>query len=325
MCSQKHLRCPPVVMRTNSMKRIFFRTALALAMMAVSAFSSFGKTPVEKTLSRLMNPKSRYVLVAAHRGDWRQWPENSLPAIESAIRMGADIVEIDIWMTKDSVLVLCHDRKVDRTTTGKGEISSLTLSEIRSLRLKTGHDIATDLVMPTLREALLLCKDRIIVNIDKGFDYYDKVLELGRELGMTRQILLKGGRPACEVDSLFAAHSENTLYLPVVGVGSEKGRAILDGYLSSKRRIAYEICWGKDDQAVAEEACRKVIASGSKVYVNSLWPSLNGGYCDDAATKDPDRIYGKLLDMGATIIQSDRPEDLIRYLHSKRRHSRVGK
>ena len=61
----------------------------------------------------------------AHRGCWsRIVPENSIPAIESVIRMGVDIVEIDLKMTKDSVLVLSHDKTIDRTLNGKGLLSS---------------------------------------------------------------------------------------------------------------------------------------------------------------------------------------------------------
>ena len=68
----------------------------------------------------LHDPSSDYVVVVAHRGDWRNYPENSLPAIESCIRMGVDVVEIDLKLTKDSVLVLSHDRTLNRCTTGSG-------------------------------------------------------------------------------------------------------------------------------------------------------------------------------------------------------------
>jgi len=55
--------------------------------------------------------------------------------------------------------------------------------------------------------------------------------------------------------------------------------------------------------------------------VNSLWPSLCGGLCDDAALEgDPSAVYGKLVDMGATMIQTDRPELLISYLRSRGLH-----
>ena len=76
-------------------------------------------------VAEIHNPRSKNVVVASHRGDWRNWPENSLAAIESVIGMGADIVEIDLALTSDSVLVVCHDRTLNRTTTGKGLILSL--------------------------------------------------------------------------------------------------------------------------------------------------------------------------------------------------------
>ena len=72
-----------------------------------------------------LDPKSDQVLVVAHRGNWRSAPENSVAAIDSAIQMGVDIVEIDIHKTKDGQLILMHDDRVDRTTNGKGLILSL--------------------------------------------------------------------------------------------------------------------------------------------------------------------------------------------------------
>ena len=65
-------------------------------------------------------PTIKKTLIAAHRGDWRNACENSLEAIENAIRMGVDIVEVDLQRTKDGELILMHDRKLDRTTTGYG-------------------------------------------------------------------------------------------------------------------------------------------------------------------------------------------------------------
>ena len=65
----------------------------------------------------------------------------------------------------------------------------------------------------------------------------------------------------------------------------------------------------------------KVVASGSKLWVNSLWASLCGGLDDDAAFDgNAAEIYGKLVDMGATMIQTDRPELLISYLRSRGLH-----
>ncbi len=74
----------------------------------------------ERVIAALNDPSTDYVVVVSHRGDWRNYPENSIAAIESVIRMGVDVMELDLKLTSDSVLVLCHDHTIDRTTTGKG-------------------------------------------------------------------------------------------------------------------------------------------------------------------------------------------------------------
>lgn len=96
-------------------------------------------------VEELHNAKSKNVLVVAHRGDWRNYPENSLEGFQSAINMGVDIIELDIQMTLDSVLVVCHDPKINRTTTGRGWIHEITADSIRKCHLKTGHDVAMHL------------------------------------------------------------------------------------------------------------------------------------------------------------------------------------
>ena len=65
-------------------------------------------------------------MVVAHRGDWRYAPENSIAAIEHSIDVGVDVVELDLQMTKDSVLIVMHDGTLNRTTTGKGKVNEWT-------------------------------------------------------------------------------------------------------------------------------------------------------------------------------------------------------
>ena len=73
------------------------------------------------------------VLNIAHRGGLGLSPENTIVSFQRAIKEGADILELDIRSTSDSILVLLHDETVDRTTNGKGRISELTLKEAKTL------------------------------------------------------------------------------------------------------------------------------------------------------------------------------------------------
>ena len=302
-------------------KLLILLSGLLLLQTSCSHSASVPGNHADWVVSELHDPSSDKVLVACHRGDWRNWPENSLAAIESVIGMGADIMELDLKLTKDSVLVVCHDRTIDRTTSGKGRVCDITYDSIRRCVLKTGHGVKTTHRMPTLREALEVCKDRIVVNVDQGYEYYDLVLAVTEELGVTEQILIKGKRSTDVVAAKFSEHPRNMMYMPIIDILKPKGQALFAEYRDKGiTPLAYEVCWSEYTPEV-KECMDKVVASGSKLWVNSLWPTLNGGLCDDAAFEgDPAEVYGKLVDMGATMIQTDRPELLISYLRSRGLH-----
>lgn len=301
------------------MKRFFLILAAAAAFVSANAESL---TRAEKIARHMQDPKSKYVVVAVHRGDWRNYPENSIPAIESIIRMGADIMELDLKLTKDSVLVLSHDKTLNRCTTGKGLVSDYTYDEIKKFRLKRAHGVATDsLHMPTLREALECCKDRICVNVDQGYEYYDMVLAITEELGVTDQILIKGKKPVAAVAKKMASHKHNMMYMPIIDIQKPQGQKLFDEYLSTGTvPMAYELCWSRMAPEV-KDCIAKIHAQGSKLWVNTIWGSLCGYLDDDAALDcgNPALIYDQVLDLGASLIQTDRPEMLIKYLKSKGR------
>jgi glycerophosphoryl diester phosphodiesterase len=73
------------------------------------------------------------VLVVAHRGSSAAFAEHTLAAYELAIQEGADALECDVRLTRDGVLVCVHDRKVDRTSDGRGVVSTLELAELAEL------------------------------------------------------------------------------------------------------------------------------------------------------------------------------------------------
>jgi glycerophosphoryl diester phosphodiesterase len=69
----------------------------------------------------------------AHRGGVTDFPENTLYAYSEAALAGADVLEMDVYQTKDNELVILHDLDVDRTTNGQGNVVDLTLAELRAL------------------------------------------------------------------------------------------------------------------------------------------------------------------------------------------------
>lgn len=144
------------------------------------------------TLKRRLNFASdAYVMVASHQGDWRNAPENSIQAIKNCISMGVDIVEIDVQMTKDSILVLMHDKTLDRTTNGTGEVLEWTYDSLETLGLRNGLRRVTKHKIPTLEEAMIAAKGKILVNIDKAPDYMDLVYKVLKKTGIVDHNSLK--------------------------------------------------------------------------------------------------------------------------------------
>ncbi|ADQ46758.1 glycerophosphoryl diester phosphodiesterase [Caldicellulosiruptor kronotskyensis 2002] len=104
--------------------------------------------------------------IFAHRGASAYFPENTLVAFEKAKEMGATGIETDVQVTKDGVLVLIHDEKVDRTTDGVGYVKDLTFAEIQ--KFNAGYYMKySSCKIPTVEEALELAKNQnLVINFE---------------------------------------------------------------------------------------------------------------------------------------------------------------
>lgn len=106
------------------------------------------------------------VAVIAHRGT-EVAPENTLAAIRGAIALGCDYIEVDVRPTRDGHLVLMHDRSVDRTTDGRGKVTDLDCTTVRSLDAGSHFSPAyADERVPTLEEAMGVARGAINLYID---------------------------------------------------------------------------------------------------------------------------------------------------------------
>ena len=100
------------------------------------------------------------MIIIGHRGAAALEPENTLLSIKRAMDIGVDAVEIDIHLSKDKELIVIHDATVDRTTNGKGPVSSYTVQEIKRLDAGKGEAI------PTLQEVIDLVDKRVMLIIE---------------------------------------------------------------------------------------------------------------------------------------------------------------
>ena len=263
---------------------------------------------------QLFNPNSKKVLVASHRGDWRNYAENTIEGIEGAIAMGVDIVEMDLHKTKDGQIILMHDPTVNRTTTGKGNISDFTLEEIKNMKVKNGCAIRTKYKVPTLEEALLACKGKIMVNLDKAFDMFDDVYKIMEKTGTTNQIIMKSEKSYEEVQRDFGKYLDKVIYMPIVRVHKKGGVEKVREFEEKMHPVAFEILY-EDDNDPSIQQVKEILKGKSQIWYNTLWKYMSGPHDDDQAMENPDSSYGYLINNGdGRIIQTDRPAYLINYL-----------
>lgn len=148
-------------------------------------------------LDGLQKKQTFRIWLCSHRGNTRQGikngvPENSLKAINTAIEAGADMVEIDIRSTSDGILVLMHDKTIDRTTNGNGSLSSIDFAQLKRYKLKDSQGKITGESVPILEEALKLGQGKIFFNLDianKDIPVH-KIVALIQKLKMEDEVLL---------------------------------------------------------------------------------------------------------------------------------------
>lgn len=258
------------------------------------------------------------VVVVSHRGDWRFAAENSLEAFNNSVATGVNMVELDINKTKDGELILLHDKTLDRTSTGKGSPNNYTLQEIKQMFLKNGCGVVTSQKIPTLEETMLALKGKIWVNIDKGYEYFDDVQRILEKTGTTQQVIIKASVPYNQIKKEHPGILDKLIFMPIINCEKENALATIDEYIKNVHPTAFEITF-KELSPRVFEVIKHIKEGGCKVWINSLWPSLCAGLNDDKAVFEHQEAntWAKIVELGASFIQTDRPIQLIDFLKDK--------
>ena len=258
--------------------------------------------------------KSNYVMIFAHRGDWRNAPaENSLLAYQRCIDEGIDGIEIDLQMTRDGVLVVMHDETLDRTTTGKGKVCDYTLEELKNLYLLSPIGVVTRQRIPTFEEVLELAKGRILILVDKWLKIKDLVIETAKRHNCLSQIVLRSSLSSFKFQEKVGSLPNEIIYIPVLvckGKGDlEKLNDIINNYTIPIASFSFI----RDDFEILKQI-PLLKKKGYRIWLNSLWGKFNGGHDDELGFIDVSNSYEWLINSGANIIFSDNPLRLRDYL-----------
>ena len=135
-------------------------------------------------------------LIWAHRGASGYCPENTLPAFAMAAYMKADGVELDVQLTRDRKIVVCHDEKIDRTSNGAGYVKDFTLEELKQFDFCNGNMAYEGTRIPTMREVFAQLEPTdLTINIElkTGEIFYENleqmIVELTHECGFEKRVI----------------------------------------------------------------------------------------------------------------------------------------
>ncbi len=137
--------------------------------------------------------KLKKTMVSVHRGggELKGLPENCLESFDYISKKMSCLIECDIEMTKDSVMVLMHDKSLDRTSTGRDLVVSNTFGTIKQLKLKDNFGNVTDFKIPTLENTLKWGKNKVIFTLDvKKTTPFKRVVEMVDKLNAENYALI---------------------------------------------------------------------------------------------------------------------------------------
>ena len=238
--------------------------------------------------------KHRFV-VCAHRGDHTAAPENTLDSLEESIKDDVDYVELDLRLSKDGVIVIMHDGKVDRTTDGKGAVADLTLAELRALHIKNAR--RENEQVPTFEEYLQKARGKVRLYMDIKAVHPAQVLPLLRKHHMEKDVIAYVYGPLQRDEWRKQAPS-----IPLISDLSQ---------MKSTDQIAID--WRKSPFAITD--------GGAFEYTTEFvtqWHALGVCVVPDIQNpmEGPDQ-WQRIIDMGVDGFQSDHPGALIAYLKEK--------
>jgi glycerophosphoryl diester phosphodiesterase len=238
------------------------------------------------TLAAAFSAAAQTIVAISHRGEHLQHPENTIPAFQEAIRVGADYFEADVRTTADGKLVLSHDATVDRCTNGTGQVSAMTFQQLEALD-------AGGAKIPTFDEALDLARGKIGVYVDIKNAAPQELVSHIETHGMVDHVVMY-----CRPDICKQIQGLNPkLKVMPESATVEHSRMLVD--LLHPKVIAF----GQGDFKPEIIA----IAKAAKALI----------YVDVMGKTDAPEGWQAAIDAGADGLQTDRPGPLVEWLRAK--------
>ena len=271
------------------------------------------------TLKALYEEKG--TLIATHRGMvCGNIPHNTFPAFEVALNHGTDILETDVAMAGDGELFIFHVRQELNQLKLDVHLDEMTTEEIRQLRYVNDCRAKTEWGIPTLDEFLEHYKNRCLINLDHGWDFFPEMIKKVRDHKMEDQILLKSPSKL-EYFKIIEEVAPDMMFMPIIKAETMDVAAQLENM--DVNYVAAELVFPTEDSPLVEDSyIRSHLDKGRLLWVNTILYNclkpLSGGHTDDVAVMgDPDKGWGWNIDKGFQILQTDWTMALRNYLNNR--------
>lgn len=264
---------------------------------------------------------NRECAIVSHRGAWHSAPENSLLAIEKAIQSGCKVVEIDVRRSLDGEFFLLHDETLERMADINKRPEELTSAELSNITLRNRDggktNAFTNEKMPSLTDVFKVTRNRIFIHLDiKHKELLPDVMACARALGVDQQVDYWGDlNTRADLDWIHKkVNPHNVLFMAKTHLEANDANAQLE-LLFELHPPLCEIYFNNLEQLQKQKERYK--NAGIALWVNTLDAVSCAGFTDSAALKDPEGIWGSLIDAGISIIQTDEVEALQKFINGR--------
>lgn len=242
-------------------------------------------------------------LIAAHRGSSAGTiPCNTPAAFEAALKRGADIIELDVARSREGTLFVFHPGQEPHHLLISRYIRDMSDDEVRTLRYVSMDHNPTEFGISLFDDVLEQLKNRCIINVDKFPDWMAEITHTIRRHGMQDQVIVK----THPTEALIRQVEEIAPDLPYMVFVKNEDTVSEHLLRRNVRYLGTEALFYSDDVPMAQpEYARRMHKLGLKVWVNAFGTHAAGHNDDLSITQNPDEGWGRLIDLGADMIQTD--------------------
>jgi glycerophosphoryl diester phosphodiesterase len=263
--------------------------------------------------------KKKGILIAAHRGTvgGNIIPNTNL-SFQNALLHGADIVEMDLIMSKDGIFYAFHDGEEKKILNIDTDIREMNSKELEKLCCYNSLFLKTNKHLEKVSDVLSKLKNKCFINIDRSWFFWKETINFFEQFDMGNQLILKSPVEEKLLDELEKLNS-NFMYMPII--------TDIDQWQLVKNRninvVAAELVFDSLDSKVCSKEFIKELKDASiLLWANSIVLDdtiILSGFLDDNNSIEFgfDKGWGKLIEMDFDIIQTDWPALLSNYIQNK--------